>query len=1151
MRKPSSIHAAVHARVRDTPLRTAVDSGDVQLSYAMLWARASRGAAALRNAVPAPRAVPTEQLKVMVCVADGWELPTLMLATLLADGVFVPMGLSAPPARLASVLDDSRVDIVVVRDVAAEATMRRAVQRSAVRPTVLRLDAVLVNDAVDADGERAAADIPEAAGEEDAHDAPARRLCHMIYTSGSTGVPKGVLVQHSSLLAFCRGWIERLTITCDSRVLIASAHTFDPSIGNVFAALIAGGVVLIPPRSALRLALGRTLQRSKATHVCLTPTTLAMIDAPPASLPHLISVQVGGEAMSWAVARPWACATHVRLWNVYGATEATVYQTAYEVCVEEAEEEEEEDSKRRGRETTVHNIGRPLRGCVVYVMGPPPDCARLPIGSVGEICVSGAYVASGYHRRPALSKANFLCIEQEQRRGGGIAASETRSSEEEEEEEEDRNATTNKMESSFRPPGLYRTGDRGRLQADGTFELLGRWDRQVKVNGRRLELGEVEALLAKSSIVAQAAVEYFSPTTTSTSCTIHTNPASGGEAESVKKCSSSGNANRLRGLIAFIALQADDDAAAASRDDGREDESGEEQEMSVHALSEVDELVLEMHCHLIMPDHMSPSRIFCVYSKGGALPLTSSAKIDRQALRTHAAALAAAESEEARDRSADSTEMKSRLPLDAAEWWLRKLWADVLGIGTEMIGRDSDFWRLGGDSLVALRMIMLVHRLFDAKHDDDDDSDVREKKKKKRNGGETSRAAFVSSGDEWLVAGDAGTGLLAPEHLRCCSTLSEYATHLRRSGAKFPTPSGGVVVGAATEDGGAESGVESKGGGNPLFALGRRRGAAGRRRRRAFESAAAKASAESKAGSAVAPLKLRLRARALLLVASARGDLRAVSALLHCGVASDGGFSRARPGTSPLHIAAANGRAAVVGALLAAGATPTLPNAARATAAHLAAQSSAVDEGGAEAGAKCAELLLDAGVPVSVRDENSQTLLHYAARAGNVHAAKAILRRIGAEEGNEDGDEGLSSSAACRLPPRQPCLGSSAAAAAAGKKKKVSAMVEARDRWARTALHWAALNGHAAVLEMLLKEAKAAPNPVVPPRRKRLKRTHARYETPLHAAARKGHRRCVALLLAAGADRDATNDDGMKAVEVAHLELGCSSELGVLFESLS
>jgi ankyrin repeat protein len=147
---------------------------------------------------------------------------------------------------------------------------------------------------------------------------------------------------------------------------------------------------------------------------------------------------------------------------------------------------------------------------------------------------------------------------------------------------------------------------------------------------------------------------------------------------------------------------------------------------------------------------------------------------------------------------------------------------------------------------------------------------------------------------------------------------------------------------------------------------------------------------------------------------------------------------------------------------------------------------------------------------MGVRDENSQTLLHYAARGGNSAVARLLLKRLAASGASEE---------------------------------KIAAAVEARDRWARTALHWGALNGHAGVLEVLLLEGGARANPAVPPRKKRQKRTHARYETPLHAAARKGHGECVALLIEAGAQLDAVNDDGDLAGDVAHSGLRHSARL--------
>jgi acyl-CoA synthetase (AMP-forming)/AMP-acid ligase II len=334
-----SIQGSVWQRVQEAPERTAiVDAAGVELSYAELWALASRGADALRRlagrrATAGTPQTPLPQLRVMVCVADGWQLPVLMLATLLADGVVVPASTAAPPARLAAVLDDSECDVVVVRGALDGVPSLRAALALSARPsTVLSLREIvapLEDGAFAAADARSTGELARSRTQSPAALSPpavddASRLCHMIYTSGSTGVPKGVLVQHSALHAFVRGWSERLRIGAASRVLIASAHTFDPNIGNTFAALVAGGAVVTAARAQIGIALGRTLLRTRATHVCLTPTTLAMVDESPALFLDLLSIQVGGEAMGRGLARRWARAPRAALFNVYGATEVSV-----------------------------------------------------------------------------------------------------------------------------------------------------------------------------------------------------------------------------------------------------------------------------------------------------------------------------------------------------------------------------------------------------------------------------------------------------------------------------------------------------------------------------------------------------------------------------------------------------------------------------------------------------------------------------------------------------------------------------------------------------------------------------------------------------------------------------------------------------------
>jgi amino acid adenylation domain-containing protein len=284
-------------------------------------------------------------------------------------------------------------------------------------------------------------------------DAPA----YLSYTSGSTGRPKGAVVPHRAVARLVRGpeWLDHGR---DDRFLQLAPLAFDASTLEVWAPLTAGGrIVLHPPGPVDLDALARTLVDHRVTLAWLTAGLFhQMVTAHPEAFAGVRQVLAGGDVVSAPhVARLLAAHPGLRFTNGYGPTENTTFTACWT-----------SDVAPVGSSVP---IGRPVTGTRVLVLD--PDLAPVPAGVPGELYAAGAGLARGYLDRPAATAERFLP------EPGGV-------------------------------PGarMYRTGDRARWNADGTLEFLGRADRQLKVQGYRVEPGEIEATLGRHPDVGQAVV---------------------------------------------------------------------------------------------------------------------------------------------------------------------------------------------------------------------------------------------------------------------------------------------------------------------------------------------------------------------------------------------------------------------------------------------------------------------------------------------------------------------------------------------------------------------------------------------------------------------------------------------------------------------
>jgi amino acid adenylation domain-containing protein len=433
------VHELFEEQVDAAPDALALVAGDARLTFRELEQRANRLAHHLRARGVGPDAV------VGLAMGRTAEIIVGLLGILKAGGAYVPIDPAYPPARIAQIVEDAGVKVIVTLDQFAAAM-------PAANVTVVRLDA-------DADAAALAAES-DARPDVDVAD---HHLAYVLFTSGSTGKPKGVAIEHRQLVNYVRGVALRLDLPAGASY--AHVSTFSADLGNtvLFPPLCLGGTLHIVPQELTTDpdGLGAYFTRERIDCLKIVPSHLAALLSgahPERVIPAKVLV-LGGEASSWElIERIEKLAPTTRILNHYGPTETTVGVLTHEV-------------KRGHRDAApIVPLGRPLPNSRVYVLD--PSLQPTPIGVPGEVFLGGAGVARGYLNHPELTAERFIA-------------------------------------DPFRPaPGarLYRTGDRARTLPDGTLVFLGRIDFQVKIRGFRIELGEIEAALLALPGVAESVV---------------------------------------------------------------------------------------------------------------------------------------------------------------------------------------------------------------------------------------------------------------------------------------------------------------------------------------------------------------------------------------------------------------------------------------------------------------------------------------------------------------------------------------------------------------------------------------------------------------------------------------------------------------------
>ena len=386
------------------------------------------------------RGVKPETL-VGVALGRSPDLVCALLAVLKAGAAYLPIDHRYPPSRIAFMLaDSSPAWVMTTQDIA---------HRLPEQCHALILDAAEVSAAIASRPDHNPSSAGARTAESLAHPA------YVLYTSGSTGQPKGVIGVQAGLVNRLRWWGDMYRYPDRGPTLSKSTISFIDGTTELLGPLTHGGSVVLASDDAARdpAALRALIARHRIGLLTAIPTLIRAMLAEEESADDVTSCSVwisSGEELTKADLDAFADALpNARLLNFYGSSEASG------------------DSLWATSDDAESVIGRPLWNTAVYLLD--PDGGPVPIGAAGELHIAGTGLARGYLNRPGLTASRFV-------------------------------------PDPFGPPGarMYQTGDVGRWRRDGQVEFLGRIDRQVKIRGHRVELGEIEAALRKIANVKEA-----------------------------------------------------------------------------------------------------------------------------------------------------------------------------------------------------------------------------------------------------------------------------------------------------------------------------------------------------------------------------------------------------------------------------------------------------------------------------------------------------------------------------------------------------------------------------------------------------------------------------------------------------------------------
>ncbi|MDQ0168365.1 amino acid adenylation domain-containing protein/non-ribosomal peptide synthase protein (TIGR01720 family) [Bacillus horti] len=437
----------IEQQVIKNPDSTAVRFGSEEYTYSYLNQHANQMARYLLK-----RGTQQEEL-VAILMDRSPKMVESILGIWKAGGAYIPIDPEYPKSRIETIIQESGAKYIISSSILTERIWGTD-EAEDTDQFIKDLSCILVDQEDEFIAQEPNSNL-------DVEILPSN-LAYVIFTSGSTGKPKGAMIEHAGMLNHILAEVDELHLSYKTVMAQNASHCFDISVWQFFAPLTVGGVSVIYPNDVVfnSTQFLDSIIRDEVTILEVVPAYLGLMmddmveqNRLPTALQYLM---ITGETVKQAMVRRWfELCPDIPMVNAYGPAEAADDITQY--------------TMKQCPQTEHIPIGKPLQNLNIYIVG--DHMQLLPVGVVGEICVSGIGVGRGYLHQKELSQAVF---------------------------------TDDPFGSN--PSRLYKTGDLGRWLPDGNIEFFGRKDYQVKIRGFRIELGEIEARLVEHEQVKEAVV---------------------------------------------------------------------------------------------------------------------------------------------------------------------------------------------------------------------------------------------------------------------------------------------------------------------------------------------------------------------------------------------------------------------------------------------------------------------------------------------------------------------------------------------------------------------------------------------------------------------------------------------------------------------
>ncbi|MBU0485479.1 MAG: amino acid adenylation domain-containing protein [Proteobacteria bacterium] len=459
------IHTVFEATVEKFPARIAIEEGERAVTFAALNQRANQLAATLLNQKDTER-----EAIIGIFLPPSIEYVESLLGIAKAGGVYLPLNLDFPPQRLTYILTETRPTLIITSQAQKDSLLAQIREMEITkRPTLLVLPTT--GDHLELLDENGGL-LPISGADHPAENPPLSAApddsCYLMYTSGSTGDPKAIVGCHKGLSHFVHWEISEFGLTEEVTVPLLAPTTFDVSLRDIFVPLITGGTLCIPDQTT-RNNISRLLKwfnQSKVSLIHCVPSLLRLLLKELESgwqseqiLPELRHLLLAGEPLYGSDIIKWhrIVGRQAELVNLYGPSETTLAKAFNRLTDQEP------------APNAMVPIGQPISNTALLIIKDNRLCG---LGEIGEIHIKTPFMSKGYYEDPELSRKAFI-------------------------------------QNPLVPDQadiIYKTGDLGRYLPDRSVEFIGRLDRQIKLNGIRIELAEIEKALLLHRAVEQTFV---------------------------------------------------------------------------------------------------------------------------------------------------------------------------------------------------------------------------------------------------------------------------------------------------------------------------------------------------------------------------------------------------------------------------------------------------------------------------------------------------------------------------------------------------------------------------------------------------------------------------------------------------------------------